>query len=82
MQLRSPETFGLKTEKGKETQIFHKRQKHGMWNDGSDDDDNDDDDADDDNDDDDNGNDDDDDDDDSDAAKDVQEEIFNGIYNL
>jgi len=76
--LRSPETFGLKKEKGKETLITHKRRKHGMSNSGSEDDDDEDDDDDEYDDDDD---DDDDNDDDSDAVKDVEEEISNGIHN-
>ena len=74
MVLRSPETFGLKKEKGKVTLITHKRQKHGMWNSGSEDDDDEDDD-------DEYDDDDDDDDDDSNAVKDVEEEISNGIHN-
>ena len=74
MLLRSPETFGLKKEKGKETQ------KRDIWNGGSDDDDDEDDDDDSDDGDDDN-NDDDSDDDDSDVAKDAEKEISNGIQN-
>ena len=80
MLLRSPETFGLKKEKGKDTQ------KRDMWNGSSDDDDNDDDDDEEDNDDGDD-NDDNDDDDDNDAdddvdvAKDAEKEISNGIQN-
>ena len=74
MLLRSPETFGLKKEKGKDTQ------KRDMWNGSSDHDDNDDDDDEED-DGDDNKDDDDNDDDDLDVAKDAEKEISNGIQN-
>ena len=83
MLLRSPETFGLKKEKGKDTQ------KRDMWNGDSDDDDDDDNDDDDDDEeeeeeddgDDNNDDDDNDDDDDVDVAKDAEKEISNGIQN-